>query len=281
MKGIILAAGYGSRFLPITKTIPKEMLPIVNLPAIHFIVEEFLEAGIKDLLVISHRNKKSLEDYFDRIPELESYFERSGKKESMNIIKPYEMNVAFIRQKEMKGPGDALLLAKPFIGNEPFVVAFPDDLIIQTQKGLTSQLIETYEKFNKNVLSIMNIEGDVSRYGVVKPGIMIDQKHFEVIDMVEKPEKGKEPSKSISIGRYLFQPELMEVLSELRKTHTGGEFYLTSGIQKLAKENKVMGCLFEGKRLDTGEPKGYIEAIIEYLKNHEEYNEIFSKIINK
>jgi UTP--glucose-1-phosphate uridylyltransferase len=274
LKGVIIAAGYGTRFFPITKTVPKEMLPLVNVPAIDFIIQEFREAGIKDIVIVSHRKKKALEDLFDRDPELENHLQKENKLEQLEQIKPYsDINVAFVRQQEMKGTGDAVLAAEPFVGNSPFVVAFPDDVVLGTP-GLSRQMVDNYGKNGKNVLACMEIAGDVSRYGVVAPEKSLDERTKLLSGMVEKPAPGTEPSKMISIGRYLFEPEIFEKLKIRKQKHEKGEFFLTDGIEELIGERKVASYVFEGKRLDTGKPEGYIEALLEYIYSREEWKGI-------
>ena len=164
MKGLIIAAGYGTRFFPVTKTIPKEMLPLINKPSMDFIIDEFISSGIKDILIITSRRKKTLEDYFDREVELESILTKQGADEKLSIITPPDANIFFVRQKEMNGTGHALLLARPFIGNEPFVVAYPDDIIF-SKKPLAKQLIEKYEETGCCVLSTLHNPPDINRHG--------------------------------------------------------------------------------------------------------------------
>ncbi|TXT45183.1 MAG: UTP--glucose-1-phosphate uridylyltransferase, partial [Spirochaetes bacterium] len=209
MKGIIVAAGYGTRFLPVTKTVPKEMLPVGVTPSIAYIVDEFVASGIKDIIIISSRRKKVLEDYFDREIELEELFAREGKSDRLTQIKPPEARVTFVRQREMRGTGHALLQVKNLVGGEPCVVAYPDDLHFGTVP-LAKQLIDVYEATGKCVLATILEQGDVSRYGVVDP----DPDGLGVKGFVEKPAKGREPSHEVSIGRYLYTPEFFDKIEE-------------------------------------------------------------------
>uniref|UniRef100_UPI0026252D38 UTP--glucose-1-phosphate uridylyltransferase n=1 Tax=Oceanispirochaeta sp. TaxID=2035350 RepID=UPI0026252D38 len=199
MKGIIVAAGYGTRFLPVTKTIPKEMLPLINKPSISFIVEEFIQSGIKDIIVITSRRKKVLEDFFDRDVELEGIFEKEGATAKLDLISPSDARFAFIRQMEMKGTGHALLQAASLIGNEPCIVAYPDD-IHMGEKPLSAQLIESYEKTGCSVLATIHNPPNLERYGV----LALAKDGIHVTDIVEKPPIGQAPSKEVSIGRYLY-----------------------------------------------------------------------------
>ena len=231
MKGVILAAGYGSRFLPVTKTIPKEMLPLINKPSIDFIIEEFLESGIKEILVVTSRRKKVLEDYLDREIELEYTFKMQGAHRKLEKIPPPEAHFFFVRQKEMLGTGHALLLTRPFVDREPFIVAYPDDIHIG-EKPLAGQLMETYQKTGCNVLATIYDPENIERYGT----LAIAEDGLHVTDIVEKAPKGKEPSKEASIGRYLYTPEIFPLLEKGSKRHGEGEYYHTDSLRTLAKE---------------------------------------------
>ncbi|HOK00092.1 MAG TPA: UTP--glucose-1-phosphate uridylyltransferase [Termitinemataceae bacterium] len=260
MKGIIVAAGYGTRFLPVTKTIPKEMLPLINVPSIAFIVDEFVKSGIEDIIIISSRRKKVMEDYFDREVELETIFEKEGKTDRLRWIKPpAEVRIVFVRQQHMLGTGHALLQARPFIGDEPCVVAYPDDLQVG-EPPLAAQLIEKWRETGCSVMATVYEPGDVSRYGVLD--IATDGEHVRAI--VEKPGRGTEPSHEVSIGRYLYTPEFFTYLEEGWQRHEGGEYYHIYALNKLMNEGKVVYRRLSGKRLDTGEPEGYLEAILWY-----------------
>ena len=271
IKGVIVAAGYGSRFLPATKTIPKEMLPLIDRPAIQFIIDEFLDAGIKDILIITSRRKKVLDDYFDREVELESVFERDGKLDKMARVLPSEGNFYFVRQQVMNGTGNALLLAKPFTGNSPFVVAYPDDIVFGP-KSLSTQLVEAHQQTGKSILAVKDLHNeDVSRYGVVHPNG--DGNPCDVRCLVEKPARGTEPSKLVSYGRYLFTAEIYDHLLNLRDPEHKGEYYHIPALNALAAAGKVAALDYEGDRLDTGEPLGYLEAICRYALNREDLKE--------
>ena len=257
MKGIIVAAGYGTRFLPVTKTVPKELLPVGTRPAIAWIVDEFVASGIRDIVIISSRRKKALEDYFDREIELEGVFEREGKTDKLAAIAPPEANISFVRQREMRGTGHALLRVRPLVGGEPCVVAYPDDLH-SGPRPLARQLIEVYEKTGKSVMATILEPGDVSRYGVVDPAA----DGVTVRGFVEKPATGREPSHEVSIGRYLYTPEFFDLLEEGWARHTKGEYFHTYALDRLIAAGKVAYKRTEGERLDTGEPSGYLDAIL-------------------
>ena len=260
MKGVIVAAGYGTRFLPVTKTVPKEMLPVINVPSISFIVDEFAKSGIEDIIIISSRRKKVLEDFFDREVELESVFEKEGKADRLMQIAPAaDIRFAFVRQQRMLGTGHALLQVRNLLGDEPCVVAYPDDLHIG-ERPLAAQLIDEWKTTGCSVMASVHESGDVSRYGVLD--IAPDGKHVRGI--VEKPAAGSEPSKEVSIGRYLYTPEFFDYLEEGWKAHSGGEYYHIYALNKLMSAGKVVYRRLEGTRLDTGEPEGYLDAILRY-----------------
>jgi UTP--glucose-1-phosphate uridylyltransferase len=257
MKGVIVAAGYGTRFLPVTKTVPKELLPVGTKPSIAYIVEEFLASGIEDIVIISSRRKKALEDWFDRDVELEELFRREGRADKLALVAPPAARVSFVRQAEMRGTGHALLQVRSLVGNEPCVVAYPDDLHVGP-KPLALQLAEVYAATGKSVLATVLEPGDVSRYGVVDPA----PDGLGVRGFVEKPPRGKEPSHEVSIGRYLYAPEFFDLLEEGWAKHRGGEYFHTYALDALIAAGKVAFKRMEGERLDTGDPAGYLEAIL-------------------
>jgi UTP--glucose-1-phosphate uridylyltransferase len=262
MKGVILAAGYGTRFLPATKTIPKEMFPLIDTPAIDVIVKELIVAGIEDILIITSRRKKPLEDYFDREVELETIFREEGAQEKLASIRPVNVNIFFMRQQQMAGTGDALLLVEPFVGDSPFVVAYPDDILIHGP-NLSAQLIELYESTGHTVLAGQEIpEGDISRYGVMDTEVHHGVEY--VRGMVEKPAPGTEPSRLVGFGRYLYHPEIFEALKSTRTASQGREFTQTEAIQRLAAAGRVVVKRFEGRILDVGTPQGYLHSFIEF-----------------
>ncbi len=257
MKGIIVAAGYGTRFLPATKTVAKELLPVGRRPSIAWIVDEFVASGITDIIIISSRRKKALEDYFDREIELEDVFTREGAARKLDLIKPPEARISFVRQREMRGTGHALLQVKNLVGGEPCVVAYPDDL----HKGavpLAKQLADVYGRTGKCVLATILEPGDVSRYGVVDPA----PDGVGVRGFIEKPARGKEPSHEVSIGRYLYTPEFFDMLEEGWARHGAGEYYHSYALDRMIEAGKVAYRRIDGERLDTGDPAGYLEAVL-------------------
>ena len=262
MKGVILAAGYATRFLPASKTIPKEMFPLIDRPAIDFIVQEMVDSGIQDILLVSSRRKKVMEDYFDREVELTSAFSRSNEFEKLEVIKPIEANIFTLRQQHMMGTGNALMLVEPFVDKEPFVVAYPDDIVLG-EKPLSKQLIETWEKTGNTVLSVQELEEDqLWRYGVIDPDG--DGNIMNVKKMVEKPEHGTAPSRFVSFGRYLYTPELFDALRTSDKSHSSkSEFTQTEAINHMAALGKVSAVKFEGTRYDLGEPLGFLTSAMQ------------------
>ena len=272
MKGVILAAGYATRFLPASKTIPKEMFPLIDRPAIDFIVQEMVDSGIEDILLVSSRRKKVMEDYFDREIELTSAFSQSNQFEKLEVIKPIEANIFTLRQQHMMGTGNALMLVEPFVDNEPFVVAYPDDIVLG-EKPLSKQLIETWEKTGNTVLSVQELEEDqLWRYGVIDPDG--DGNIMNVKKMVEKPEHGTAPSRFVSFGRYLYTPELFDALRTSDKSHSSkSEFTQTEAINHMAALGKVSAVKFEGTRYDLGEPLGFLTSAMQIGLQRSEFKD--------
>ena len=273
MKGVILAAGYATRFLPASKTIPKEMFPLIDRPAIDFIVQEMVDSGIRDILLVSSRRKKVMEDYFDREVELSSAFSKSNEFEKLEVIKPIEANIFTLRQQHMMGTGNALMLVEPFVDNEPFVVAYPDDIVLD-EKPLSKQLIETWEKTGSTVLAVKEMQEDqLSRYGVIEPGN--SGKIMQVKKMVEKPKQGAAPSRFASFGRYLYTSDLFDALRTSDKNHSQREeFTQTEAINHLAANGMVSAVQFEGTRYDLGEPLGFLTSAIQIGLMRPEYKKL-------
>lgn len=265
MKAVIVAAGYGTRFFPLTKTLPKEMLPLYDRCLIDFIIDELVEAGADQLIIITSRRKKVLDDYLDREVELETVLEKAGKEKLLQSIRPRPVDVVFIRQQEMKGTGHAILQTRKLIGTEPFLVAYPDDIVLGSP-GLSAQMVDLYRRTGKNILAVREEPGDVSRYGVVAP--LTTPQGMQVQSIVEKPPTGREPSRFVSVGRYLFTSELLDLLEEQYRSHTQGEFYHIDAINHLAAAGKVMACPVQGEMLDTGEPDSYFRSLLQYARQH-------------
>ena len=272
MKGIIVAAGYGTRFLPVTKTVPKELLPILTKPSIQYIVDEFIESGIDDIIVITSRRKKALDDWFDNETELEYLFLKENKTEKLSLVKPPLVKVSFVRQTKMMGTGHALMQAAPLVGDNPCIIAYPDDIHIG-DPPLSKQLIDLYERTGCNILACVHEPGDVSRYGVIDP----DADGLHIKGFIEKPLPGNEPSHEITLGRYLYTPEFFYYLSEGWNNHGEGEYFPTYALNRLIDEKKVAWKSIEGLRLDTGEPAGYLNAILEVAWRDDNYRKIIQQ----
>lgn len=269
-KAVIPAAGLGTRFLPVTKSMPKEMLPIIDIPVIHYVVKEALDSGIDDIIIITGRSKRAIEDYFDDSPELEMHLANGHKEHLLKMVQEISslVDIHYIRQKEPLGLGDAVLRAEKHICDEPFAVLLGDD-IIRNDKPCTRQLIETFERYRCSVIAVEDVpEEMVGSYGIIK-GRKLEDSLYLLEDIVEKPKVEEAPSTMGAIGRYVFTPEIFDCLK--RTTHgSGGEIQLTDGIRLLKEHQNVYGYMFYGRRYDTGDRMGYIEAIIDFALEHED-----------
>ena len=271
-KAVIPAAGYGTRFLPATKAMAKEMLPIVDKPTIQFIVEEAIEAGIEDILIVTGKSKRPIEDHFDSNIELEEHLRKQGKDALLELVKPTNVNLFFVRQSYPMGLGHAILQAKAFVGNEPFVVMLGDD-IMQAQEPLTKQLIGVYEKTHASNIAVMEVpHEETSKYGIIAPERELEDGIYNVEYFVEKPKPEDAPSDLAIIGRYLLTPEIFEIL-ENQAPGAGGEIQLTDAIDTLNKTQRVFAKRFDGKRYDIGNKLGFLEMSIEYGLKHPEIKE--------
>jgi UTP--glucose-1-phosphate uridylyltransferase len=262
-KAIIPAAGLGTRFLPATKAMPKEMLPIVDKPTIQYIVEEAVESGIEDIIIVTGKGKRAIEDHFDNSFELEQNLFEKGKFELLNEVQKSSklVDIHYIRQKEPKGLGHAIWCARKFIGDEPFAVLLGDD-IVKAEKPCLKQLIEQYERYNATILGVQSVpEQDVSRYGIVN-GNRMGERFYSVSSLVEKPKQEDAPSNLAILGRYILSPKIFEILNE-QEPGAGGEIQLTDAIAALNDYEAVYAYDFEGKRFDVGEKMGFIQTTIE------------------
>jgi len=258
--GVILAAGYGTRLLPATKAQPKEMLPLVDRPIIQYIVEEAVSAGINRLIIVTAGSKRSLEDHFDRDPELERLLAGKGDHARLEEVRRLAnlAEIAFVRQKERRGTGHALLQAQWLIGDEPFALYFPDDVIL-SEVPVTRQLLEVHERFQGSVLAVQEVSpGEVSHYGVIDAEAM-DGGVYRVRGMVEKPTAEEAPSNLISVGRFILTPAIFPILSRTPMGQ-GGEIWLTDALGELIRRESVYALAFEGTRFDTGQPLGLLKA---------------------
>ena len=267
-KAVIPAAGYGTRFLPATKAMAKEMLPIVDKPTIQFIVEEALASGIEDILIVTGKSKRPIEDHFDANIELEDHLERQGKLELLELIKKTtNLNLYFVRQSYPKGLGHAVLQAKAFVGNEPFVVMLGDD-VMQSEVPLTKQLIDVYEETHASNIAVMEVpHEDTSKYGIIDPEHEVKDGLYNVKNFVEKPKPEDAPSNLAIIGRYLLTPAIFDIL-ETQEPGAGNEIQLTDAIDTLNKTQRVFAKRFDGKRYDIGNKLGFLEMSVEYGLEH-------------
>lgn len=269
-KAIIPAAGLGTRFLPATKAMPKEMLPIVDKPTIQYIVEEAVASGIEDIIIVTGKGKRAIEDHFDYAPELEQNLMEKGKSELLDKVQ-YSTNLAnihYIRQKEPKGLGHAIWCARKFIGDEPFAVLLGDD-IVQSETPCLKQLINEYEETNHSIIGVQTVPNEeTNRYGIIDPSFQ-DGRLYQVENFVEKPALGTAPSNLAIMGRYILTPEIFEFL-EKQKAGAGGEIQLTDAIQKLNQIQSVFAYDFEGKRFDVGEKIGFVKTTIEFALQNED-----------
>ncbi|MCD6237170.1 MAG: UTP--glucose-1-phosphate uridylyltransferase GalU [Thermoplasmata archaeon] len=284
-KAVIPAAGLGTRFLPVTKSMPKEMLPLIDTPAIHYVVKEAVEAGVDDIIIITGRGKRAVEDYFDESPELEMYLQKSGKKELLEIVRNISsmINIHYIRQKEPKGLPDAILKAEKHVGNEPFAVLLGDD-IIKSEKPCIQQLIEAFNKFNSSVIAAQEVPMEkISRYGSIKGKEIetgMNNKVYLIEDIVEKPKKEEAPSNMAAVGRYVFTPEIFDCIKET-KPGVNNELQIADSIKILMQSQRVYASEFNGKRYDIGDKLGYVQAIIDFALENKEIGKNVKEYIKK
>lgn len=280
-KAIIPAAGLGTRFLPATKSIPKEMLPIVDKPTIQYIVEEIIASGIEDLLIITGRNKGTIEEYFDRSIELENNLEKNNKEELLEEIRKISkmINIHTVRQKDPKGLGHAVYCAKSFVGNEPFAVLLGDD-IVDSKVPCLKQMIDMYELYNSSILGVQQVAWEnVNKYGIVS-GDKISDRIYTVNDLIEKPDRENAPTNIAILGRYIITPEIFNIL-ENTKSGVGGEIQLTDGLKELAKIQNMYAYIFEGRRYDVGSKIGFLEATVDFALKRQDLKESFKAYLNK
>jgi UTP--glucose-1-phosphate uridylyltransferase len=283
-KAVFPAAGLGTRFLPATKAMPKEMLPVVDKPIIQYGVEEALHSGCDQIILVTGRGKSAIEDHFDVSFELESLLEKRGQTERLQIIRNISdmIHVAYVRQKEALGLGHAVYTAKELVGDEPFAVLLADDMIC-ARKPCLRQMLDVFEEVRSSVIATMVVEGKaISQYGVLDakavPGF--NGRLFEISNLVEKPALAEAPSNKAIIGRYILTPGIFAALDETA-TGTGNELQLTDGIRNLLKKEKVYGYCFEGKRHDAGDKLGFLQATVEYALQHKNLGPRFAEYLKQ
>lgn len=272
-KAVIPVAGLGTRFLPVTKSMPKEMLPIIDKPVIHYVVEEAMASGIDDIIFITGRSKRSIEDYFDDSPELEGHLQQKNKEKLLKIVQDISsmIDIHYIRQKEPRGLGDAILTAKKHINDEPFAVLLGDDIIVN-EKPCTKQLIDNFQKYGRSTIAVEEVPFEkTGNYGIIK-GKVMDDSLYILEDIVEKPKPEDAPSNIGAIGRYVFTPEIFDCIKKTT-AGVGNEIQLTDAIRLLKEEQKIYAYKFTGKRYDTGDKVEYVKAIIDFALKNKEMNE--------
>lgn len=275
-KAVIPAAGLGTRFLPATKAQPKEMLPIVDKPTLQFIIEEAVASGIEEILIITGRNKSSIENHFDKSVELEMELDKAGKDDVLEEIRKISdmANIHYIRQKEPRGLGHAIHCAKSFIANEPFAVLLGDDIVHTDGKPCLKQMIEAYDEYKTTILGVQEVpDGEVNKYGIVD-GKHIEDRIYKVKNLVEKPSVEDAPSNIAILGRYIINPAIMEAIEET-KPGKKGEIQLTDALKILSQREAMYAYVFEGKRYDVGNKLGFLEATVEFALNREDLREDF------
>ena len=282
-KAIIPAAGLGTRFLPATKALPKEMLPIVDKPTIQYIVEEAIESGIEDIIIISGRSMLSIEDHFDKSYELEETLLKKNKQELLKQVQEISnlTNIHYIRQKEPMGLGHAIYCARTFIGDEPFAILLGDD-IVKSPKPCLKQLIDVFNRYHTSVLGVQEVdEEEVSKYGIIKPKTgEIERNIINIETLVEKPKKDVAPSRYAIMGRYILRPEIFDVLKDL-PPDLGGEIQLTDAIKIMNQTQAVLAYYFEGKRYDIGNKVGFIRATLDFALQRPDLREEVLKYLKE
>lgn len=274
-KAIIPAAGLGTRFLPATKAQPKEMLPIVDKPTIQYIIEEAVASGIEEILIITGRNKKSIEDHFDKSVELEMELEKAGKQEMLDMVRRISdmVDIHYIRQKEPRGLGHAIHCAKSFVGNEPFAVMLGDD-VVDSEVPCLKQLIDCFNEYKTTILGVQTVDPkNVDKYGIVD-GLHIEDRVYKVKRLVEKPSVDEAPSNVAILGRYIITPQIFEIL-ENTAPGKGNEIQLTDALETLIKNEAMYAYDFEGRRYDVGDKLGFLQATVEYALRKKELRDGF------
>ncbi|ANZ95397.1 UTP--glucose-1-phosphate uridylyltransferase [Brochothrix thermosphacta] len=280
-KAIIPAAGLGTRFLPATKATAKEMLPIIDKPTIQYIVEEAVDAGIEEILIVTGKGKRSIEDHFDNAPELEQNLLSKNKLDMLAMVQETsKINIHFIRQKSPRGLGDAILQAKGFIGNEPFVVLLGDD-IVKSETPCVKQLINQYDKTKSSIIGVQTVPlEDTNRYGIIDTESILEDKLYSVRGFVEKPRIENAPSRLAILGRYLLTPEIFGFL-ETQEAGAGDEIQLTDAIDRLNKVQPVLAYEFEGRRYDVGDKFGFVDTTLRFALEHPEIKAQVQTLINE
>lgn len=280
-KAIIPAAGLGTRFLPATKAQPKEMLPIIDKPTIQYIVEEAVASGIEDILIVTGRGKRAIEDHFDKSYELEMELAKKEKYEWLKIVQDISdmANIQYVRQKQALGLGHAIYCAHRFAEHEPFAVLLGDD-IIRSEKPCLKQMMEVYEEYEASVIGVQPVPNtEVHKYGIIKAEKVADR-IYDVEDLVEKPKLEDAPSNLAILGRYIIHPEIFDILAK-QEAGAGGEIQLTDGLRALNTKRKLYAYVFEGRRYDVGDRMGYLEATVDFALEREDIGSDFKQYLRR
>ena len=279
-KAVIPAAGYGTRFLPVTKAIPKEMIPIVDKPVIQYIVEEARQSGIEEILIITGHGKRAIEDHFDTNIDLELQLRQQGKDQLLHLVQDISsINIHYIRQKHMRGLGDAIRCAESFIDNEPFAVLLGDDVVYNPEQPALKQMMDAFSRLGATMLGCQEVPQElVSRYGIVQGQPTDDDRVVKLIDMVEKPAVDEAPSRLAALGRYILTPDIFEILRRVQPGK-GGEIQLTDALRLMADREAVYAYTFSGRSYDTGNKLGFLKATVEYALRREDLGEAFREYL--
>ena len=279
-KAVIPAAGYGTRFLPVTKAIPKEMIPIVDKPVIQYIVEEAQQSGIEEILIITGHGKRAIENHFDTNIDLELQLRQQGKDQLLHLVQDISsINIHYIRQKHMRGLGDAIRCAESFIDNEPFAVLLGDDVVYNPEQPALKQMMDAFSRLGATMLGCQEVPQElVSRYGIVQGQPTDDDRVVKLIDMVEKPAVDEAPSRLAALGRYILTPDIFEILRRVQPGK-GGEIQLTDALRLMADREAVYAYTFSGRSYDTGNKLGFLKATVEYALRREDLGEAFREYL--
>ena len=279
-KAVIPAAGFGTRFLPATKATPKEMLPIVDKPTIQYIVEEALQSGIEEILIITGHGKRAIEDHFDTNIDLELQLRQQGKDQLLHLVQDISsINIHYIRQKHMRGLGDAIRCAESFIDNEPFAVLLGDDVVYNPEQPALKQMMDAFSRLGTTMLGCQEVPQElVSRYGIVQGQPTDDDRVVKLIDMVEKPAVDEAPSRLAALGRYILTPDIFEILRRVQPGK-GGEIQLTDALRLMADREAVYAYTFSGRSYDTGNKLGFLKATVEYALRREDLGDAFREYL--
>ena len=279
-KAVIPAAGYGTRFLPVTKAIPKEMIPIVDKPVIQYIVEEALQSGIEEILIITGHGKRAIEDHFDTNIDLELQLRQQGKDSLLHLVQDISsINIHYIRQKHMRGLGDAIRCAESFIDNEPFAVLLGDDVVYNPEQPALKQMMDAFSRLGATMLGCQEVPQElVSRYGIVQGQPTDDDRVVKLIDMDEKPAVDEAPSRLAALGRYILTPDIFEILRRVQPGK-GGEIQLTDALRLMADREAVYAYTFSGRSYDTGNKLGFLKATVEYALRREDLGDAFREYL--